>query len=70
MSHRHCEHCGEVLPHCACEQEEWEDDGYSQEDYEDELFERELERAERCTCGAYQIINGKPVTIADCCCGA
>ncbi len=58
-----CDTCGYSE---LCEQES-EDDF---EDYEEREYENMISLALTCTCGAWQLINNKPVHCADCCCGA
>jgi hypothetical protein len=71
-NHFHCRDCGSILP-CSCsdiyEDDEIEDNPYEQEEIEEKRLEKAFDRASACKCGAYKIINGAPVTIADCCCG-
>ena len=56
----------------AEEEHEWDDD--DERDYDrDEDEDREMEEYEtalNCSCGAWQLHNGKPIHIADCVCGA
>lgn len=55
----------------ATQMEEFYDwDDWDDDEWIEEAEEREREKAENCTCGAYAIINGKFVVLADCCCGA
>jgi hypothetical protein len=76
---RRCDECGVILKDdeqymCkACIKFENMLDSYPDDDDTDwaERKEEELqERASNCTCGAWQIINGQAVHVADCCCGA
>jgi hypothetical protein len=49
------------------------DDDWDQYDEDDEELEREMEEYEtalNCTCGAWQLIKGRAIHIADCFCGA
>ena len=58
------------------EDETYEEDYYADEDdsyYEDlaeEEYERLLEMAFNCKCGAWHVIKGEAIHVADCVCGA
>lgn len=53
---------------CECHCEVEDDRDFEEEDWEEQQ-EREMEDMYLdCKCGAYQLVKGKIIHVADCCC--
>lgn len=67
-AHGICYACAEYFMDDDEDDDFYDDDDY--DDYEERKIEELLDRCSECTCGAWQVIDGKPTHVADCCCGA